>query len=150
MSSKQYKGRPVYCVGLLLNDLNNHLKKGNIMIINFTQHNATPEQIQAGVVDIIPTSIRSEFLTFTDIPSAEEIRIAAQEAVNYIGTVSKGGERVMIGGAPFFISALERELKAAGYTPVYAFSERISVDVVQSDGTVVKTSRFAHKGFVEV
>lgn len=120
------------------------------MIINFTQHAATAEQIAAGVSDVIPTAIRSEFLTFKEIPTSEEIRIAAQEAVNYIGTVSKGGERVMVGGAPFFMSALERELKAAGYTPVYAFSERVSVDVTQPDGTAVKTSRFAHKGFVEV
>ena len=120
------------------------------MIINFTQHNATAEQVAAGVVDIIPAPIRSEFLTFTDIPTAEEIRIAAQEAVNYIGTVTTGGERVMIGGAPFFMGALERELKAAGYVPVYAFSERVSVDMTQPDGSVVKTSRFAHKGFVEV
>ena len=119
-------------------------------IINFTQHQATAEQIAAGVTEPIPAAIRSEFLTFVDIPSVEEIGKMAQESVNYIGTVTVGGERVMIGGAPFFMGALERELKAAGYVPVYAFSERVSVDVVQPDGSVVKTSKFAHKGFVEV
>ena len=48
------------------------------------------------------------------------------------------------------MGALEAVLKAAGYKPVYAFSERVSVDVTQPDGSVVKTSKFAHKGFVEV
>ena len=120
------------------------------MIINFTQHSPTAEQVAAGVVDPVPTDVRNKVLTFGEIPSIEDISARAQEAVNHISAVTTGGEKIMIGGAPFFMGALERELKAAGYIPVYAFSERVSVDVHQPDGSVVKTAKFVHKGFVEV
>lgn len=121
-----------------------------MVIVNFTQHDATPEQIKAGVVDIIPASKRSEVLTFKSLPTAKDIQDRADVIAKMVSEVAESGAAVMIGGAPFFMSALERELKSAGFTPVYAFSERISVDVVQQDGTVVKTSKFVHKGFVEI
>ncbi len=120
------------------------------MIINFTQHRATPEQIEAGVAELIPVSELSEILTFVDIPTAQEIRSRAEEAAKLISSVSEPGAQVMIGGAPFFMGTLEAALKAAGFKPVYAFSERKSVDVVKEDGSVVKTAVFVHKGFVEV
>lgn len=121
-----------------------------MVIVNFTQHDATPEQIKAGVVDIIPASKRSEVLTFKSLPTAEDIRNRADTIAKMVSEVAESGAAVMIGGAPFFMSSLEAALKSAGFTPIYAFSERISVDVVQQDGTVVKTSKFVHKGFVEV
>ena len=56
---------------------------------------------------------------------------------------------VMIGGAPFLMAALERELVDTwGMRPVYAFSVRESVDSVQPDGTVRKTAIFRHGGFI--
>ena len=119
-------------------------------IINFTQHNATTEQVAAGVVDAIPAQVRAEVLTFSSLPTVEEIWARADKAVGLIAPHAEPGTQVMVGGAPFFMSALEAVLKAAGFKPVYAFSERVSMDVVQPDGTVVKTSKFAHKGFVEV
>lgn len=119
-------------------------------IINFTQHNATEEQVAAGVIDSIPAQVRAEVLTFSSLPTVEEIWSRADKAVGLITPHVEPGTQVMIGGAPFFMGALEAVLKAAGYKPVYAFSERVSVDVTQPDGSVVKTSKFAHKGFVEV
>ena len=121
-----------------------------MIIINLTQHNATPEQIESGVVDIIPVSQRSEALTFHNIPTAEDIRNRADSVVKMMPDVAEKGALVMIGGAPFFMSSLETALKNAGFRPVYAFSERKSVDVIKEDGSVVKTSVFVHKGFVEV
>lgn len=38
------------------------------MIINFTQHAATAEQIAAGVIELIPSAIRNKVLTFAGIP----------------------------------------------------------------------------------
>lgn len=119
-------------------------------IVNFTQHHATTEQVEAGVVELIPFSERSEILTFVEIPTVQEIRGRAEEAAKLISSVAEKGVQVMIGGAPFFMGALETALKEAGFKPVYAFSERKSVDVVKEDGSVVKTAVFVHKGFVEV
>ena len=55
----------------------------------------------------------------------------------------------MIGGAPFFMSALERALLDVGITPLYAFSIRESVEKAAEDGTVTKINVFKHVGFVE-
>jgi len=55
----------------------------------------------------------------------------------------------MIGGAPFFMSYLEEALRYRGLTPVYAFSQRESVEQVIDDKTV-KTSVFVHKGFIGI
>lgn len=120
------------------------------MIINFTQHNATTEQIEVGVVDLIPAERRSELLTFVGLPTAVEIHDRAAAVTAEVVNVAEAGTEVMIGGAPFFMGTLEAALKANGFMPVYAFSERVSVEIVQDDGSVVKTAKFVHKGFVRV
>lgn len=119
-------------------------------ITNLTQHVATPEQIVADVVDL-PADDRArlqQLITFHVIPSSEEIRERA-EAVAQLA-VKAGATTAMIGGAPFFMSALEKALCEAGVKPVYAFSVRESQDVVQADGSVRKVAVFRHAGFVEV
>ena len=67
--------------------------------------------------------------------------------LNYYATRLKPW-KVMIGGAPWFMSALEKELIANGFKPVYAFSERVSVDHHQPDGSVRKVNEFRHIGFI--
>lgn len=56
----------------------------------------------------------------------------------------------MIGGAPYLMGTLEKALKDKGITPLYSFSERVSIEVVREDETTQKTSVFQHKGFIEV
>lgn len=122
------------------------------MIINLTQHAATPEQIAAGVVDL-PAEDRASLvalLTFEDLPTADELderafRVA-QLAAHRDGIAP--GTRAMIGGAPFFMGWLERSLREHGIEPVYAFSRRESVEEVQPDGSVRKINVFRHCGFV--
>lgn len=111
------------------------------MIINLTQHKASAEQLAVGVIDV--SSSLTELLTFSNIPSMEDMQERAH-ALASIATIS-GCKSAMIGGAPYFMSTLEKALLAAGVTPLYAFSVRSSVEV---DG--VKTSVFQHAGFVEV
>ena len=41
-------------------------------------------------------------------------------------------------------------LKAVGVQPVFSFTERKSVEKQMADGSVVKTSIFAHVGWVAV
>jgi len=54
----------------------------------------------------------------------------------------------MIGGAPYFMGALESALLEAGVEPVYAFSRRVSEEMIQPDGSVRKVGVFRHVGFV--
>ena len=63
---------------------------------------------------------------------------------------SEGITKVMIGGAPYFMSTLEKVLKEHGFTPLYAFSKRESIEEKMPDGSVKKVQVFRHIGFVEV
>lgn len=120
------------------------------MIINLTQHAATPEQVNTGVVDFTGNTLEAlkSNITFNTMPNKKAIveraeRVAALAA-------SHGFTKAMIGGAPYFMSALETALKEKGITPMYAFSERISKEEQMPDGTVRKINVFKHQGFIEV
>ena len=127
------------------------------MILNLTQHAATPEQLSQGVVDL-PADQRAELsrlLTVDDLPSRAEI-IDRCEAI----AVLSWGEslvtdtpvtRVMIGGAPWMMGQLVKSLQAVGIEEcLAAFSRRESVERTDpSTGVVTKTAVFRHIGFVE-
>jgi hypothetical protein len=132
------------------------------MILNLTQHAPTPEQVAAGVVEPKP-EVKAAIvaaLTFDSLPSREEIGARAADlaeiACRYdiadtdddIGEEFPGA--AMIGGAPYLMAALERELSARGVRPLYAFSTRESVEQTQPDGSVRKINVFRHIGFVDV
>lgn len=119
-------------------------------ILNLTQHNASREQIEAGVENV-PASISEEvkkLLTFNSLPSKSDIDARAKELANI--ALQCGARKAMIGGAPYLMSALEEALKENGIKPLYAYSERVSVEVELEDGSVVKRNVFKHLGFVEV
>ena len=129
------------------------------MILNLTQHPASPEQIAAGVVDL-PTHERAllvHALTVDALPTRQEIadrcaNIAALAVNN--GLAGDEGDdphpaKAMIGGAPWMMRALEDALADVGVRPVYAFSVRESSEQVQPDGTVRKTASFRHAGWIE-
>lgn len=118
------------------------------MIINLTQHAATPEQIAAGVVELDDSKRKcvSALLTFTTPPTRSEMLDRADQIVSF--AFASGCAQAMIGGAPFFMATLERALQNKAIAPVYAFSERKSVETVNSDGSVTKTAIFTHAGFV--
>lgn len=124
-------------------------------IINLTQHVATQDQINVGVVEPAPEDkkIIQELLTFEEFPYVEELERRAYTLatlVTNMGASNASHHTVMIGGAPFFMGRLEAALKAQGHHPVYAFSRRNSVDQTQPDGSVRKITTFQHLGFVEV
>ena len=119
-------------------------------ILNLTQHNATPDQLEAGVVEL-PVETKNmlkSLLDFQEIPSYEEVLVRAI-AITALAR-GAGVTQVMIGGAPYLMSGLEATLKDNGITPLYAFSKRVVTETTQEDGTVVKTAEFKHIGFVEV
>ena len=132
-----------------------------MVILNLTQHPATPDQAAAGVSDPLSgfkAAIVSA-LNFNSLPDSADIMARAQ-ALATIATamadelVSSGlmgdnhAYQAMIGGAPYLMGALERALITRGIFPVYAFSQRESVEEVQADGSVRKNNVFRHAGFV--
>jgi hypothetical protein len=126
-------------------------------VINCTQHLTTEDQRKDNIVDL-PEEFRchiQQLLTFETLPSRKTLGNRAELIVNELLAYSSQwenrqdlyGKYVMIGGAPFFMSYLHNALVEVGAVPVYAFSQRKSVDEVV-DGTVVKRSVFCYEGLV--
>lgn len=120
-------------------------------VLNLTQHKATADQIAVGVRDL-PDNLQSELsnlLTFEKKPDQEEIHLRAVCVAELAAEViDDDDDGVMIGGAPFFMGALERALFLRGIIPMYAFSKRESVEKQMPDGSVQKQNVFRHGGFV--
>ena len=123
-------------------------------ILNLTQHRATQEQLKDGVIE--PTDNDKEviksYLTFNDIPSQKNIKIRAKALsdIAFKYNIEQGIQKVLIGGAPYLMSSLERSLLAKGLTPVYAFSKRVSKEITLPDGSVEKKMIFKHEGFISL
>lgn len=115
-------------------------------IINLTQHASTVEQADAGVVEPTSKSAVKALLDFEQVPTRRDLLDRAVELADM--AAASGAKAAMVGGAPFFMVVLERELLNKGVTPLYAFSRRESVERTGADGTTVKTSVFKHVGFV--
>jgi hypothetical protein len=128
------------------------LEKVESVILNATQHQVTPEQLEAGIVDL-PSEIRSELgklLTFEELPSQTDLRIRSIQITGLLmANGAKPGTRIMIGGAPFFMEELADTLRRSGMRPCYAFSRRESVDQHMEDGSVRKVAVFRHVGLIE-
>ena len=116
-------------------------------IINLTQHAATSDQVSAGVFEPADKSAVAALLTFEEPPTKEERAVRAATLAEM--AVASEAEAAMIGGAPFFMYALEAALKDRGVRPVHAFSRRESVEKKLPDGSVQKTQVFRHAGWVE-
>lgn len=118
-------------------------------ILNLTQHVATSEQLDAGVVEPTPEDKERvrELLTFDSLPIS---RGHFHKRAEHLALLAKGYgiTQVMIGGAPFFMSWLESALSDLDMIPVYAFSTRESIEDTAEDGSVVKRNVFRHKGFI--
>lgn len=149
-----------------------------IEVLNLTQHQATAAQITAGVYSDHQIAAIAELTNFVGMPTEEEIKERAgiithrllklvksweddhlEEKDSYYRNWSFNGEtdwrtgdngrgRVMVGGAPWFMSALCVSLKERGFNPVFSFTERQSIDEPQGDGSVKKVSVFNHVGFI--
>ena len=145
-----------------MTDLNEELFIGRnigitdmVGIINLTQHELTPEQ--KTFIDIECYTDRKkvkDLLTFTKLPSKEDIYYRALDLAAIVENIVDQDEHVdlflvLIGGAPYLMKPLIEELKRIGVTPVFSYTDRVSVETMQPDGSVVKTQVFKHLGFVE-
>lgn len=138
------------------------------MIINLTQHAATEDQIAAGVIEPSPADKAeiAKLLTFEHHPSyrdvldrADELGFLAERLLDaHFASLPKSeqelershgsGYHAMIGGAPYLMAPLERELSKRNICALYSFSRRESVEEIQPDGSVRKVAVFRHTGFV--
>ena len=150
------------------------------IIINATQHSATPEQVEAGCISSTHEEKIRQWLTFDSLPSRLHIQqhasfiadLVLTQAIGIIKDADAQGPfekhaqalaggpaynevvcktfhiKAMIGGAPYLMSELEKELWYRGIEPVYSFSRRESVESTDAEGNVTKTSVFKHIGFV--
>ena len=117
------------------------------MIINLTQHLVTPEQFEAGVIDLEYNTrlTLKKLITFDTLPSQHDL----SERAKLVATLAHntGAKKAMIGGAPFFMSHLEKALKEQGIIPYYAFSERVCSEKF-INGKIIKVNEFKHLGFI--
>ena len=129
----------------------------NIIVNVAAQHDVTPDQLAAGVIEL-PAAYKEtvrKLITFDQLPTRElilERAAAVAETLAYWWYRENGGNSpltVMIGGAPWFMGPLERALRNDHIVPVYAFSKRVSVEENLPDGTVKKTFVFKHEGFID-
>lgn len=148
---KAYNGKPTY------------------YMVNLTQHALTKEQYTHNNEELTVVTYKPyakevqndilEFLTFNKIPSKEEILKRADLLAIIASNTIKQAEDLseipatekyaLIGGAPYLMGPLEEALRKQGIQPLYAFSQRESVEEVNSDGSVTKTTIFKHKGYIE-
>ena len=139
---------------------------GGAIILNLTQHKMTADQYEYNgiklkeVISEIPEE-REDYekelkalLNFHELPTKDTINLRVMQitefALNhFMGADVENNRYALIGGAPYLTAPLAEMLKKVGITPLYAFSKRESVEVVQPDGSVVKTSVFKHAGYIE-
>ena len=123
-------------------------------ILNLTQHAPTKEQKENGVFEpnAEDKEVIREYLTFNNIPSKRNIKMRAKALsdIAFKYNIEQGIQKVLIGGAPYLMSSLERSLIAKGLTPVYAFSKRVSKEITLPSGSVEKKMIFRHEGFIEL
>lgn len=113
--------------------------------LNLTQHPTSAAQRDAGVVEPSDKSAVQALLSFTELPTSDEVR----ERAEALAQLAVGHESAMLGGAPFLMHPLHEALLSVGVTPVYAFSLRQSQERVNPEtGETEKVSVFAHLGFV--
>ena len=122
-----------------------------MLVLNLTQHPATPEQKAQGVEDLEGADLESlrHALTMTEPPDLETIEVRA-EWVAALAASEPWPDAAMIGGAPWLMSSLEKALRKRGIRPVYAFSKRESIEETTRDGCVVKKSVFRHVKLIDV
>lgn len=120
-----------------------------MILINLTQHSLTAEQLKDAVE--VGNDVRDEvieLITFNGLPTAGEIKGNASRLAEICRDMR--ASHAVIGGAPYFMGPLEQALRKAGIVPLYAFTERVAVEVTNPEtGEVTKTSKFNFAGWIE-
>lgn len=140
------------------------------LLINLTQHTLTKEQFSHKGENLVEITFKpyngtskgtvdyvKHLLNFTSLPTKEDIMSRATALADYAEGLLNQAKNdndndklfALVGGAPYLMGALETALKERGIQPLYAYSQRESVETINTDGTVVKTAVFKHIGYIE-
>lgn len=120
--------------------------------MNLTQHVMTSEQLAElnakgiDVINVEPAEHVVANITFNDFPTYQELYKKAF-VVAEIAQLN-GANYALVGGAGYFMSALENALLERNIKPLHAFTLRESVEKIGENGEVIKTAVFKHKGFI--
>lgn len=131
-------------------------------ILNLTCHTATSGQIAAGVVEFTSHERFERLLSLLKFDTApSELLVKSRTmaivalAMEEIDFQSKGQEvgydewQVMLGGALWLMKPLTDGFMRSRVVPVFAFSERKSLETPLANGTVQKVVVFEHAGWVK-
>jgi hypothetical protein len=117
-------------------------------IFNLTQHDPTQSQVAAGVQPpLLTPQERQALLDFNTPPTSADVISRAERLVEIVSERCPEGATIMIGGAMWLIAPLARRLQAAGFIPLFAYSER-RVREVTDGQTTKKVVEFVHSGWV--
>jgi hypothetical protein len=123
-------------------------------ILNLTQHDATPQQIVDGVIDLDDAgkAVVRKLLTFDELPSKAEIDGRAEKLAEYVERLkAERFDAIMLAGAPYLLYRLHSELERLGFKVVYSFSKREKIEKRDATGNIVYSDgKFVHAGFVSV
>jgi hypothetical protein len=122
----------------------------SVVIINLTQHEATEDQKNAGVVNIDEKykSVLIEALNFRAVPDMAAVMFATDQLaliMQWYDPHLSGDVQFMVGGAPYLMACLTRY--APIYSMLFACSDRVSEEQHMPDGSVRKVNVFKHIGF---
>lgn len=127
-------------------------------LYNLTQHNATAEQVAMGVIDLDGALKEQliEAITFTGLPTASDVEVKASKLRKIMLSIMDTDEEAcfMVGGAPYLMAQLGNtkrfSVKHFQSRIYFAYSDRVSEEVHNPDGTVTKVNVFKHLGFVPI
>jgi len=116
------------------------------MRINLTQHDSTTEQGCAPRSKEQTQRIK-ELLTIAELPDERDLTRRAVALAELARTA--GATEAMVGSVNYLTLFLDPALRQRRIQPLYAFSQRESVEIAQEDGSVIKKSVFRHLGFIK-
>lgn len=117
-----------------------------------SSHKPTQVQIDqlGGSVEFLPTDLQNRINNCPD--NQQDLGKLCADLYDYLRDI-RHCTVVQLGGSPAFQSMFF--ISAAQYLPAtvrfaFAHSERVSEEVVQPDGSTIKTSKFAHRKFIYI
>ncbi len=115
-------------------------------------HNLTPEQQTDALQSLgvqqfhpLPADLQARFSNVP--PELDDLHPYAEPLCDWLKTHAHAGDFALVQGDFGLVFLLVRYCQQIGVTPVYATTERQSLEVQQADGSIVTQRVFRHKKF---
>jgi len=120
-------------------------------VFNLTKHAMTPQQLAEGGIDVPAAQKASDLQDFTSMPTSNELKSRAFKLMDLaIDAGGEVGDGVMLAGAMYFIPYLVDAAKKTGFKPAFSFTQRVSKETKNKDGSVDMHYVFLHEGWIYV